>query len=345
MEVYKRKIKQKSVGFRANKELFILSLKNRNGMRLRITNFGATIMSLEVADNTGKLVNVVVGFDSIEQYLEKSKNKESRFLGASIGRCAGRISGGKVTLNYLNYPLYQEDGVHLHGGKQGFDEKVWDIDYIDEDALSISLSYDSEHLEEGYPGDLRAKVKYQLTDANELKIKYEAISDQDTFVNLTNHAYYNLNGSGSILDHDLQLQCGHYLEVDDKLFPTGILKAVDNTKFDFTNSKCLEVLEFKGGIDDTLIFNKNSGSKGILKSPQTKIKMELFSDQPGMVVFTPKKMPEGTYRGGVYEQFAAICFEMQNYPDAPNNWNFPSAYLKEGELYENNMCFKFDSFD
>lgn len=347
LETLKRNIKQRSVGFHGNKELFVLSLSNGNGMKLRITNYGATVMSLDVPDSSGNLINVVVGFDSIEQYIEKSKNKASRFLGASIARYAGRISGGKCTVNYVEYPLYQEGGVHLHGGKQGFDEKVWDIDYINEDALSVSLSYLSEHLEEGYPGKLRVKVTYQLSNNNELKIRYEATSTEDTLVNLTNHAYYNLNGTGSILDHSLQLDCNHYLEVDDKLLPTGILKSVDNTKLDFTNSKSLEFLEYKGNIDDTLIFNEQSSNpKGVLISPKTNIKMELYSNQPGLVLFTPEKMPEGSYRGGEYNnKFSAICFEMQNYPDAPNKWNFPSAQLKKGELYENNMIFKFSITD
>ncbi|MBW1294440.1 aldose epimerase family protein [Aquimarina litoralis] len=347
METLKRNIKQKSVGFHGNKELFVLSLSNGSGMKLRIANYGATIMSLEVPDHLGNMINVIVGFDSLEQYIEKSKNKESRFLGASIGRYAGRISGGKFTMNCLEYPLYQEEGVHLHGGKQGFDEKVWDIEYINEDSLSVSLSYLSEHLEEGYPGSLRVKVTYQLTDTNELKIRYDATSTEDTFVNLTNHAYYNLNGSDDILNHELLLHCSHYLEVDDKLLPTGILKPVEETKLDFTNSKCLEFLEYKGTIDDTLIFDENMNSKGVLISPKTKIKMEFFSNQPGIVLFTPKKLPEGNYYGNnvSYGKFPAICFEMQNYSDAPNKWNFPSVQLKAGELYDNSMTFKFSSID
>ncbi len=342
LKTKKRKIKQKSFGIHNQKELLVLSLKNDNGMRLRITNFAATIMSLEVPDVDGKLVNVVVGFESLKDYVEKSKAKISKFLGASIGRYAGRISNEKIIVHDIDYPLYNEDGIHLHGGRNGFDERVWDIDYIDEDELSVSLSYLSEHLEEGYPGNLRVKVIYQLTNDNELKIKYQAISDQDTVVNLTNHAYYNLSGANTITDHTLKLNCSNYLEVDKKQLPTGIIKPVVGTKLDFLTSKELNTLENEGIIDDTFIFDPEKEAKAAISSSHTGIHMEVVTNQPAVVIYTQEKFPDWNFRKGVkYSKFPAICFETQNYPDAPNHSNFPSALIKAGELYENRSVFKF----
>ncbi len=313
-------------------------------MQLRITNFAATVMSLEVPNTYGELTNVVVGFDSLYDYVEKSKTKESKFLGASIGRYAGRISNEKIIVNGVDYPLYNENGVHLHGGRNGFDEKVWDIDHIDEDELSISLSYLSEHLEEGYPGNLRVKVIYRLTNDNELKITYQAISDQDTVVNLTNHTYYNLEGCNTITNHVLKLNCSNYLEVDEKQLPTGVIKTVTDTKLDFLLPQKLDNLEEKGSIDDTLIFDAEKEAKATISAQESKIKMEVYTNQPAVVVYTPEKFPDWNFRKGVqYDKFPAICFETQNYPDAPNHNNFPLVFLKADALYENRSIFKFSA--
>ncbi len=341
MKTIKRKIKQKSFGFHNQEELLVLSLKNDNGMRLRITNFAATIMSLEVPDRHGKLINVVVGFDSLQDYVDKSKNKVSRFLGASIGRYAGRISNEKITVNTIDYPLYHENGVHLHGGRNGFDERVWEIEYIDEDELSVSLSYLSEHMEEGYPGNLRVKVIYQLTNENELKITYQAVSDQDTVVNLTNHAYYNLNGVNSITDHTLKLNCSNYLEVDHQI-PTGVIKPVVDTNYDFLSAQKLDALEENGSIDDTFVFDAKKEAKVTVSAQESGIVMEVLTNQPAVVIYTQEKFPDWNFRKGAkYSKFPAICFETQNYPDAPNHSHFPSAVLQAGEYYENKSVFKF----
>ncbi|GAA4278081.1 galactose mutarotase [Aquimarina mytili] len=303
-------------------------------------------MSLEVPDKNGKLTNVVVGLDSLQDYINMSRNKVSKYLGASIGRYAGRISNGKIRVNDHNYILYNEKGVHLHGGKNGFDERVWEVDYIDEDELSISLSYFSEHLEEGYPGNLRVKVIYQLTNDNELKITYQAISDQDTVVNLTNHAYYNLNGNNTITDHVLQLHCSRYLEVDAKQLPTGVDKSIVDTKFDFCIPKKLNVLKTKGSIDDTLIFDPEKDPKIIISAEESGITMKVHTNQPSVVMYTPEEFPDWNFRKGTfYHKFPAVCFETQNYPDAPNHNNFPSAFIKAGELYENRSVFSFSKKD
>ncbi|MBQ4818552.1 aldose epimerase family protein [Aquimarina sp. MMG016] len=347
MKTFKRKVKQKSFGFHHQKELIILYLKNDNGARLCITNFAATVMSLEIPKKNGDLLNVVVGFDSLQDYIEKSKTKESKFLGASIGRYAGRISNEKININNVDYPLYHEDGVHLHGGRKGFDERVWDIDYIDEDELLVSLSYLSEHMEEGYPGNLRVKVTYQLTTANELKITYQAVSDEDTVVNLTNHTYYNLNGKNTITDHTLHLNCTDYLEVNEKQLPTGKILPVKGTKYDYLDPQKLIKLSESGIIDDTLIINSEKNNKAAaITSMESGIKMEVHTNQPAIVIYTPEKFPDCNYRKGAeYNRFPAICFETQNYPDAPNQTHFPSALLKAGELYENKTIIKFCYLD
>jgi len=342
LKTLKRKVTQKSFGFYNQKELLVLSLRNDNGMRLRVTNFAATMMSLEVPDVLGNFTNVVVGFDSLKDYVEKSKNKESKFLGASIGRYAGRISNKKIKIANKEYPLYHENGVHLHGGKNGFDERMWDIDYINEDDLSVSMSYISEDMEEGYPGNLKVKVIYQLTNDNTLKINYQAISDKDTVINLTNHAYYNLNGRGTIIDHSLQLNCSKYVEVDQKQLPTGEIKSVADTKFDFLETSNLKYVSKEGILDDTLIFEPEKEVKATFTSKESGIKMETRTNQPAMVVYTPERFPNWDFRKKTqYDRFPAICFETQNYPDAPNHINFPSSILKAGEYYENNTEFSF----
>ncbi len=336
------KIKQKSFGFHQQKEVFVLSLENDHGMRLRVTNFGASIMSLDVPDISGGYTNVVAGFDSITDYIQKSKNKESKFLGASIGRYAGRISNKKIEINNIDYPLYHEEGVHLHGGEHGFDESVWEIAYIDDDQSAITLSYQSEDMEEGYPGNLNVKVIYQLTNDNELKITYHAVSDQDTIVNLTNHAYYNLNGEDSIKDHTLQLNCSKFVDVDEKQLPTGILKPVVGTKYDFLVSKGLHKLEPDNIIDNAFVFDPEQEAKATLMSERTGIRMDILTNQPAVVIYTVEEFPDWNFRKGIaYTAFPAICFETQNFPDAPNYDHFPSAFLKAGEFYENSSTFRF----
>ena len=340
--VHKKRIQNTFAGKHNQQNLYVVSIRNDSGMSLCITNFGATLMSLDVPDINGKPVNVVVGFTSVQEYIDKTKVDTPMYIGASIGRYAGRISKEKISINAKNYPLYHHKGVHLHGGKYGFDQQIWQIDSIDEDEMKIVLSYLSRDMEEGYPGNLKAKVTYQLTKNNELIITYHAVSDQDTVVNLTNHAYYNLNGEGTITDHFLKVNASFYLEVDKNQLPTGILKPISNTKFDFTSSKKLDIIQNKGLIDDTFVVNEHHFKIAKLTSPKTGIKMTVKSNQPSVVIYTPERFPNWEFvNNSSYSRFPAICFETQNYPDAPNHKNFPSSYLKAGEQYENRSIFKF----
>ncbi|MHA7056821.1 aldose epimerase family protein [Aquimarina sp. M1] len=324
-------------------------LRNYKGTTLTVTNFGASVVSLEMLDKRGAFVNVIVGLDTIETYREIAYHPSAKFLGASIGRYAGRISKGSFDLNDQNYPVYQKNGVHLHGGLEGFDKKIWRVDSINEDTNTVVFSYNSKHKEEGYPGNLEVKAIYELSEDNALTITYKAISDQNTFVNLTNHSYFNLNGSGSILDHKLFLDCSGYLEVDTKKLPTGKINSVTATAYDFLNSKSLQSLSSFGLIDDTLIYNTKNGKavdsiRAKLVAPTSGLQMEIKTNQPAVVIYTPEYFPNWGFKNQVrYDRFPGICFENQNYPDAPHHNHFPPSLLKAGGAYENKSVFQFST--
>ncbi|WP_299212766.1 aldose epimerase family protein [uncultured Aquimarina sp.] len=330
-----------------NLELVSPTLINNQGAKLTLTNYGASIVSLVIPNKREELINVVVGLDSVNDYKEASYHPSSKFLGASIGRYAGRISNGGFTINNKEYKLFQENDVHLHGGLEGFDKKLWEVDSVNQDTNTVVFSYHSKHMEEGYPGDIEVKAIYQLSDDNNLTVTYKAISDQDTFVNLTSHGYFNLNGSGSILDHILFLDCPKYLEVDTKQLPTGKLRSVTGTKFDFLKSKDLKLLENFGLIDDTFIYNTKNGAsidkiKARLIAPASGLQMEISTNQPSVVIYTPENFPNWNFKNQArYHRFPAICFENQNYPDAPNHARFPSSLIRAEEEYENRSVFKF----
>lgn len=287
---------------------------------LIVLDYGAIIQKLLVKDKIGESINVVVGFDFASKYL-----KDQICLGASVGRYAGRISNGNFKLDRENYDLHVNNGVHLHGGKEGFHKKYWTFESVNYGKEPyVVLSYLSKHLEEGYPGNLKTTVTYQLID-NQLQITYRATTDRTTVVNLTNHSYFNLDKSGSIDDHRMQLNCPDYLETLENLLPTGKLLPVKDTKYDFLNQKPIG----KKRLDTTFINGLKSDIAAILSSKSSGIGMEVSTNQPGLVVYTPLNFP-------------AICFETQNFPDAPNHQHFPSSILRPGEKYVNKSTFKFD---
>ena len=307
-------------------------------MALTVTNYGATLIDLIVPDKNGKPVNVSAGLCRTEQYLESSYQDHELHLGGSIGRYAGRLSE-PLTIENKSHDIYAPDGVHLHGGRSGFDRKYWKLeDLIYGEIPSVTLSYVSPHTEEGYPGNLRVRVTYALNDLNELIISYEAETDQTTIVNLTNHAYFNLNGKGTILDHMLQIHSDKHLEVNSDLIPTGNFLENKLTRFDYLKSTSLSEQTFKG-LDDTFVLNNNE-IKASLFSDKTGIKMNVYTNQPALVVFTPKKFPAMPL-SNEFGSFPAICFEAQNYPDAPKHVHFPSSILKEGERYINKTKYSF----
>lgn len=294
--------------------------------------YGAAITSLYTKDKNGNDTNVVLGFKTLEDY-----QNHGYCLGASIGRYAGRIGGGSFTIDGNNYPIYNENGVHLHGGKNGFHKRFWTVDEVTN--TSITFSIESEHMDEGYPGNLTAKITYAL-DGNKVVNTYTATTDAKTIVNLTNHNYYNLNGEGNILAHELFLNTDNFLEVTETQIATGKLVPVSNTPFDFRTPKVINQQEGFTGVDDC--FELKDAHAATLYSEKTGIEMKVTTNQPGVVVFTPEDLGECNFKDdAVYDNYSSICFETQNFPNAPHHSHFPSAILEAGETYTNTCSFEF----
>lgn len=329
----------------------LFALKNKSGASVTITNYGGRVVSLLVPDKDKKMVDVVLGYDSIGSYRKKGEP----FFGALIGRYGNRIGKGKFTLEGKAYQLQLNDGVNtLHGGTDGFFSKVWDAKQIDDQKLE--LSYVSNDGEAGYPGKLDVKVTYTLTDENALQIDYMATTDKATVVNLTNHAYFNLNGEGNktILDHELTITADSITPVDATLIPTGKLQAVAGTSFDFNKAKTIgkaidaneEQLKFGKGYDHNFALNKHDDKTPVatVKSSVTGIIMEVYTSEPGLQFYSGNFLTGETKdgKGGKsYPHRSAFCLETQHFPDAPNHANFASTVLKPGETYQTSTTYKF----
>lgn len=326
--------------------LFIM--KNSKGTEIKITNYGCIITSIRVKDNNGIFQDIVLGFDTLEGYL-----REHPYFGAVIGRYGNRIANSEFELNNKLYKLFANNGKnHLHGGKKGFDKVLWDYE-IEEDILK--LSYLSPDEEEGYPGNLKIRVDYSLTEKNELLISYEAVSDKDTIINLTNHSYFNLNGegSGTILDHKLTLNADYFLPTDSESIPTGELRSVNNTSFDFRQSTKVgerieandEQLVFAQGYDHNYIINgmdTDLKTAAVLESTESGIKMNVYTTEPGIQLYTGNHL-DGSLSGksGKYDCRTGICLETQHFPDSPHFPNFPTVVLKKGDVYRSKTVYKF----
>ncbi|MHC0441351.1 aldose epimerase family protein [Flavobacterium sp. 3-210] len=318
--------------------LEVFTIKNKVALEMTISNFGATVIGLKVQNAKGEIFDVAAGLKKASDYLEAPYSNVKLFLGSSIGRYAGRISGGGFEIEDSFYKVENQNGVHLHGGENGFFKKFWSAKEVTEDRLV--LSYESKHLEEGYPGNLNIEAIFELTPENQVKITYKAVTDQATPVNLTSHVYFNLNGKGSVLDHELQINSDFYLDVDPQLLPTGKLNKSEGTAFDRNQKAKIKREDFKG-FDDTFVFNEKQ-LKASLSSAESGINMYIFSNQPAMVVYTPEKFPVLPFSNNdQYKEFPAICFEPQNFPDAPNKKHFPNSILRAGETYLNEMIFAF----
>lgn len=318
-------------------KLALYTLSNSNGMELQVSNFGATIISLKVPNNLGTLTNVVVGLEQAEDYLTAPYTDVTLYLGSSIGRYAGRISNGKFEIEGKTYPVENTDGVHLHGGV-GFDKKFWNLK--SQSTNAVVLTYVSAHLEEGYPGELEIEALFEITDNNCLIVSYSATTDQSTPVNLTCHPYYNLNGCDSILDHELWVNSTQHLEVDAQLIPTGTILESENTVFDYTTLSKINKPNFVG-FDDTFVMGLEQ-LKAKLSSSITGIEMKVYASEPAMVIYTPKQFPKLNFQNQLgLGVFPAICFEPQNFPDAPNKNHFPNSILHPNEMYSNKIVFEF----
>ena len=293
---------------------------NNDELSLTALDYGAVIQKLMFRNKHGDWLNLVASLKQPEDYFSDEIS-----LGATVGRFAGRISGGGFRINDEHYKLYTEKGVHLHGGKTGFGKKTWKVDQKKEaNTPSLQFSYKSPHLEEGYPGELEVTIRYILK-ANSLIIEHQAVTDRPTIVNLTNHNYYRLDHQPEINNYQLQLGCDAILETDEKLLPTGKIQCIKGTALDFLQAKKIGALR----LDTPFICSSGNGYVGSVYSATSGIRMSVSSNQPAVVVYTP-------------QEFAAICFETQNYPDAPNKDNFPSCLLNPGETYLNKAIFEFD---
>ena len=332
-------------------EVQLFTLTNANGVKASITNFGGILTSLMVPDKDGKLGDVILGFDNVGGYQSPEFLKSGPYFGALIGRYGNRIKDGKFTLDGKAYTLAKNNGANtLHGGKVGFDKVVWQAEPgSSAEGQSLKLTYLSKDGEEGYPGNLNVTVVYTLTADNALKIDYTATTDKATVVNLTNHAYFNLNhGAGKdILGHEVTLPADRYNVVDAGLIPTGELRPVKGTPFDFTTPHAIgeRIAQVPGGYDHNWILNTPTGqhAAATVYEPATGRTMEVTTDQPGIQFYTGNFL-DGTLtgKGGtVYGKNAGFCLETQHFPDSPNQPKFPSTVLKPGETFHSVSTYKF----
>lgn len=330
-------------------DLFVLT--NANGVEVTLTNYGARIVSVMVPDREGNLQDVVLGFDNIDDYVNTDNN-----FGATIGRYGNRIANGLITVDGVEYQLPQNNFGHtLHGGPEGYDRQVFDAEQIDNQ--SIVFTYLSEDGEAGFPGNLNVKVTMTLTDDNAIDLQYEADTDKETVVNLTNHSYFNLSGdaNNTILDHRLMINADAFTPVDDTFMTTGEIVPVEGTPMDFRVSTPVgerideydyDQLKNGDGYDHNWVLNTNGDISQVaaaVYSPATGIQLEVYTVEPGVQVYAGNFL-DGTLigkDGAVYSKRTAICLETQKYPDSPNKSNWPSPYLKPGEKYTSRCIYKF----
>jgi aldose 1-epimerase len=320
----------------------LYNFSNDSGLEVSITNYGGAIMSINVPDRDGKIADVALGYETLAEYV-----KHPRFLGALIGRFANRIALGRFSLNGVEYQLAQNNGVnHLHGGLKGFHKVVWDASSeTKDDELVLHLSYLSVDGEENYPANLTVNVDYRLNNMNELRIEYRATTDKDTIVNLTNHSYFNLAGTGDILNHELQILADKFTPVSKDLIPTGELCSVQGTPMDFRTATKIgarinepyDQLGFTGGYDHNYVLNGSDGRlklAAVLHDAASGRTMEVETTQPGIQFYSGNFL-DGSLSGkggAIYEKYAALCLETQHFPDSPNHTNFPSTVLRVGEV-------------
>jgi len=329
-------------------------LRNKN-VSAAITNYGARVVSLIVPDKNGTPTDVALGYDSIGKYIHQPET----FFGAIVGRYGNRIARGEFKLNGKTYTLARNNGPNsLHGGKKGFGAVVWTGRQLDDH--SVELSYLSKDGEEGYPGNLKVKVTYTLTDSNGLKISYEATTDKATVLNLTNHTYFNLNGqgSGTINNHTLRLNAGQYTPVDSTLIPTGKIEAVANTPFDFRTPTAIGSridqdnvqLKYGKGYDHNFVINRTAGDHGLtlaatVQGDQSGIVMNVLTEEPGIQFYGGNFMTgSNPLKNGKKDDYrSAFCLETQHYPDSPNQPSFPSTELKPGQTYQTTTVYQFST--
>ena len=334
-----------------NKSTQLYTLKNVNGMEVCITNFGARIVSIMVPDKNGDMTDVVLGFDNIEDYIQIPTD-----FGATIGRYANRIGQGKITIDGQEIQLPQNNYGHcLHGGPTGWQNQVFKANQKDD--KTITLTIESPDGDNNFPGNIIANVTYTLTDDNAIDIRYDAITDKKTIINMTNHSYFNLNGDPSVnsMNQILYLSADSITPVDDTFMTNGTMVAVADSPFDFNTPKAIETdvnnfdceqIKFGKGFDHNWVLKTKGDINQVaakLSSPITGISLEVYTNEPGIQVYTGNFL-DGTVKGKkgiVYPQRASVCLETQHYPDSPNKPHWPSVILEVGKTYQSRCIFKF----
>ena len=336
------------------REVNAFVLKNARGMSVQILDLGGVIASIKVPDSSGNFADVTTGFDYPQPYLDGAG-----YMGAIVGRYANRISGGTFSIDGIDYSLAKNNGNNaIHGGLVGFDKKIWDVEFlVGLHDSKLKLSTFSPDGEEGYPGRVEVSVTYTLNDQNQLTIDYSATSDKATIINLTNHAYFNLDGhqAGSILEHEVMLNANHFTPIDESSIPTGVILDVAGTPLDFRQRKAIgleiesedQQINFGSGYDHNFVINHSElGGVSLaaeVYSPNSGRVMKVYTDQPGVQFYTGNFLNGKLVGkdGAVYGRRSAFCLETQHFPDSPNKPMFPSTILQPGDQFASRTIFEF----
>jgi len=331
----------------------LFTLTNKHGMQVKITNYGGIVTSIRVPDKNGLLGEVNLGFDNLMDYLQEAQP----YFGAIIGRYGNRIANGKFMIDGQPYVIATNSSQnHLHGGNKGFDKMIWQAEMIEKRSIpSLVLTYNSPDGEEGYPGNLACKITYKLTNKNELQINYHAVTDKPTVLNLTNHCYFNLKDGGvtTCLDHKLRIFAAAFTPVDKNTIPTGVIKSVKRTPFNFLTAKKIGArinqnnpqLNIGNGYDHNFVLTSKEGLKKAAKvvEPESGRGLEVFTTEPGLQLYTANWL-DGSLVGHhniSYGKRSAFCLETQHFPDSPNQPDFPSTVLRPKEEFQSTTIYKF----
>lgn len=346
-------IQKQPFGTVDGRAITLYTLANSHGMEVRAMNYGGIVVSIRVPDRNGQFADVVLGHETLDGY-----RPNPPYFGAIVGRYANRIANGAFTLDGKTYTLPKNDGPNtLHGGTNGFDKAVWDSEALN-GRTGVAFSYLSKDGEDGFPGNLRVKVTYTLTNANALEIDYEATTDKATPINLSQHSYFNLKGEGNgdILDHEITLNAGRFTPIDKNLIPTGKLRPVKGTPLDFTRPTKIgarieenyDQLVLAHGYDHNFVINRTGGGLVLaarVYEPTTGRTLEVSTTQPGLQFYTGNFL-DGTItgkQGHVYKRHYGFCLETQHFPDSPNHPGFPSTILRPGETFREKTVFRFSA--
>lgn len=340
-------IKQEAAGFHNGYKLWVITMTNSKGTEVKLTNYSGAIMSVKVPDRDGNTADVVLGYDTVEEYTKGTSSQ-----GALVGRFANRIGGGEFTLNGVKYPLYKNDGDNtLHGGSVGYNKRVWELVAAEYDSNAgedhVVFGYTSPDGEENFPGTVAITVEYVLDETNTLSLIYDAESDQDTILNLTNHVYFNLKGEGSVMDTEMQIFADKYTPVDSALIPTGEIAEVKGTVFDFTELRPIKNKDIDG-YDHNFVLRGGKGEDDKLPIAAYAVEktvgrtLTCRTDMPAMQLYTANGLHDEIGKGKkVMNKQTAFCLETQFCPDSPNKPQFPSCVLKKGEAYHHVTSYQF----